>query len=54
MHKYLQKLGFDRAKAKGLRDRKQVHITLILNHLRSLSRLSFRAGQNPTFEVVCV
>ena len=54
IHKQLQKLDLDLAKATGLCDRKWVHIALILIHLRSRSRVSFRAGQNPTFEVVCV
>jgi hypothetical protein len=52
--KQLQNLVFDRAKATGLCDRKWVHIALILTHLRSRSRVSFRAGQKPNFEVVWV
>ena len=40
-----------RAKAPGFCDRKWVHIDLILTHLRSLNRGSFRFSPNGTFEV---
>ena len=40
---------FDYAKAPGLNDRKWVHIDLILTHLRSLNRGSFRVSPNVKF-----
>ena len=54
IHKQLQNLASDRAKTPRLNDRRWVHIDLILTHLQSFNRGSFRAGQKPNFDVVYV